>query len=248
MRRALVVLAFALGCDSEAQDEWFPASSYLMESIDREWYRGLRLEFTEDREIHASAGCNTLFGHYRLSGGELVVPPYFGRNDFSCRPSQLMSQERWMEEFLYSAPTYEVDGPELILSDTVVTIVLVDETVADLDRPLVGSRWWIQATWSESSVEVWDQLNTGAITFDADGRVEIEGPCAWGSANYVTDGDSLAFADVAIDPSQCEDHSAAGFVDEHVRVLLGMGALTYAIDGAELLLHDGDLGLVLRTR
>jgi heat shock protein HslJ len=243
---ALCLLAFALACSSQV-DEWLPARTYVMDEIHgKGWYGSFRLRFEDDHTLVASAGCNSLWGPYRLSGGELVVEG-LGWNDAGCHPLVLLEQDDWMRDFLFAAPTYEIGGPKLTLTDGDVEIEMVDEAIVDPDRPLMGRDWWIRATSAELEIVVWGYEHTGSIYFDGDDTFRFEGACASGGGNYGVQGGVLSLSNVRIGPSQCDEAHVASFVDAHLRKVLADGSLMYGIDVAQMYLGIGNLGIVLQT-
>jgi heat shock protein HslJ len=245
MRRSIVMLAFALGCDSN--QSWFEEKAYLLESMEgREVAAGarIRLHFY-GREFSAYGGCQGMSAEYWCANGKVFVGDEHAESDIgvSCGDAR-NEQSEWMKSFMRATPAYEVDGPRLILSDDDVTIVLLDEEIADPDRPLVGTVWAIDGLVANGVVR---GVEGGTLTFGADGRLAIEGPCAAGAADYAADEHFVMLEDVAIDPPQCPGDELGQAFDEHLREFLVAGPLVWEVDDTRLVLGDSDLGLSARS-
>lgn len=240
----MVVLALGLACEPE--HSWFEQSAYQLESIEgRDLAPGSRIEFQfSARELSAFAGCKGMYAGYWRADGAIVVDEVY-QNDLGvgCETAQ-HEQEEWMKSFLDDNPSYELDGPRLTLTDDVVTIVLLDEELADPDRPLVGPTWEIEGLVDAGVVR---GVAQGTMSFGADGRLAIDGPCASGTADYVADGALLILEQVAIDPPECRGDELGQSFDAHLRELLVEGPLTFEIDAARLTIGGRDLGLMLTT-
>jgi len=243
----MVMLALALGCESEKS--WFEESDYLLESIEgRELAPGSRIELRfYGRELSAYAGCEGMSAAYWRADGAIVVGDEVADSDFSVSCGIAVDdQEEWMKRFLNETPSYEIDGPRLTLTDDVVTIVLLDEEVADPDRPLVGPTWEIEGI-VDSGLVMGVEHGEGTITFGAGVQRVIDGPCASGAADYVADDALLIFEQVAIDPPVCPGDEVGQSIDAHLRELLVEGPLSFEIDTSRLTIGGAELGLVLRT-
>lgn len=242
----MLALAFALGCSAE-EPTWFPARTYVMDEIKGAgWYGSFRLRFEDDHTLVAEAGCNPLQGPYRLSGGELVVEG-LGWNDAGCSPAALLEQDEWMRDFLLASPHYELDGPQLDLTDGEVELEMFDEARFDPDRPLMGRDWWIRATTTESEIVDWADVYSGSIYFDGDGTFALQGACSSADGKYAVQGATLTLSNVRFGRSLCSEDQVASFIDAHLRKVLVDGPLTYGIDVAQLRIRDGNLGVVLQT-
>jgi hypothetical protein len=123
-------------------------------------------------------------------------------------------------------------------------MVLLDEEIANPDRPLVGTVWAIDGLVANGLVM---GVEGGKLTFGADGRLAIEGPCAAGAADYVAEEHVVTLDDVAIDPPQCPGDELGQAFDEHLREFLVAGPVVWEIDDTRLVLGDRDLGLSLRS-
>jgi heat shock protein HslJ len=245
MRRSIVMLAFALGCDSN--QSWLEEKAYLLESMEgREVAAGarIRLHFY-GREFSAYGGCQGMSAEYWCANGKVFVGDEHAESDIgvSCGDAR-NEQSDWLKGFMRATPAYEVDGSRLILSDDDVTMVLLDEEIAEPDRPLVGTVWAIDGLVANGFVR---GASEGALTFGTDGKLVIDGPCATGAADYVAEGSFVIFEGVAIDPAQCPDDELRRAVDEHLRELFAGGPLAWQIDATRLVLGDSDFGLVLRS-
>ncbi|TRW44080.1 META domain-containing protein [Georgenia yuyongxinii] len=75
----------------------------------------IRLIFGEDT-ISAMAGCNTVFGGASWDGGTLVVDDALATTMMACS-GELMDQDDWLEQFLLSGPTLNLDGQTLTVGD-----------------------------------------------------------------------------------------------------------------------------------
>lgn len=92
----------------------------------------------EDSNLSASAGCNGLGGKVAVDGGTLDVKGGLVGTEMACGDA-VMAQERWLSDFLTSAPEISLDGDTLTLSgdDDTLTLVAVEggEAPADPDEP-----------------------------------------------------------------------------------------------------------------
>ncbi|MGZ4765500.1 MAG: META domain-containing protein, partial [Ilumatobacteraceae bacterium] len=100
----------------------------------------IRLGFSDDARITASAGCNTMGGPYKIDGERLVVAE-LSTTEIGCDPAR-HAQDEWLAEFLARDPAYTLDDDDhLLLRSNGTEIELLDRRVADPDRPLEGTVW-----------------------------------------------------------------------------------------------------------
>jgi heat shock protein HslJ len=81
-------------------------------------------EFTED-QISGSAGCNTYFGTYAVSGSEITIGDVANTEMWCMEPEGVMDQEAAFLKALRTVATYRVDADRLELQDEAGTPVLV---------------------------------------------------------------------------------------------------------------------------
>jgi heat shock protein HslJ len=90
---------------------------------------GSQIEITlGDGQINAYAGCNRIFGTYRLDGDTLIAGP-LASTRMAC-PADLMDQDTWLIRFLESEPELTLDGDEMTLVGSDGTLVLSSESTS----------------------------------------------------------------------------------------------------------------------
>ncbi len=99
----------------------------------------VRISFEDDR-LSASAGCNTLSAAYTIDEGSLTLDGQPASTMMGC-DDDLMTQDGWLASFLADGPEAELDGDTLTLTGGDVTMTMLDETVADPAKPLIGTAW-----------------------------------------------------------------------------------------------------------
>jgi heat shock protein HslJ len=80
-------------------------------------------EFTED-QISGSAGCNTYFGTYAVSGSEITIADVANTEMWCMEPEGVMDQEAAFLKALDTVATYRVDADRLELLDEAGSPVL----------------------------------------------------------------------------------------------------------------------------
>ena len=92
-------------------------------------------EFAAD-QISGSAGCNTYFGTYTASDGEITIGDLAVTEMWCMEPEGVMDQETAFLTALNSAASYRVDGQRLELLDQAGTQILVfGSEAAELPDP-----------------------------------------------------------------------------------------------------------------
>lgn len=127
--------------------------------------------------LSASAGCNSVFGEYRLDGDRLTVPKP-GSTMRGCEP-ELLKQDQWLSDFLVAGADLESEEGELTLTGEDATIVL-DEAVQG-DRDITGVTWKLESMGSGGVVTNVSGARTTA-TLRIDGHfAEYQSGCNGGS-------------------------------------------------------------------
>jgi len=202
----------------------------------------VRLAFDGD-QLRASGGCNSMSGPFAFEGRILEVSD-MASTMMACEPD-LMAQDEWLSGFLTSGPIVDLDDDTLTLGAGSVAITLVDETVADPARPLVGTMWvldGIVATEAVSSVPT--DVDPPTLQMAEDGQAAVFTGCNRGGASVGTNGATLSFGPMRMTKMACPGSAQA--VETSVLTVLS-DDVTFAIDGDQLTLTRGDQGLVYRA-
>ncbi len=122
------------------QRDNFDERLFVATSADsRDIVEGSQIEITlGDGQINAYAGCNRIFGTYRLEGNTLIAGP-LASTRMACEP-ELMDQDTWLIRLLESGPELTLDGDEMTLVGSDGTLVLSPDSTssdspADDDEP-----------------------------------------------------------------------------------------------------------------
>lgn len=198
----------------------------------------IAIEFGDD--LRADAGCNHLFGNYRLDGDTLVVEG-MGQTEMGCQPP-LMAQDEWLIDFLGSRPTVALNGDELVLTSGDTTLSMLNREVAEPDQPLTEITWTLTSIVAGDAVSSVPDGITATFLFRDDGTLELNSGCNSGGGPFTIDGDKIQFGDIIMTLIGCTGAAAA--VEEAVVTLLNSDSATYSIEGSTLTLDAGANGLV----
>lgn len=258
-----VVLVMAAGC-GETPDAAGTAGSvgdgltgrtFLSEEVrvdgaPRELVAGtwVSLEFRDDGQLVAGAGCNTMFADVSIGADRLAVSGV-GGTEMGCEPD-LHAQDQWLAEFLEGDPAWVLDGDRLVLTAGVTELVLRDREVADPDRPLAGTRWIVDGIVTSSgpdgAVASMVAGTEGAAWLLIDGEsFEASSGCREIVGRVAVGEGQLAFADAVQTDPACPDELA--HVDDVMLAVL-TGTVDFAIQAGLLTLeHPDGVGLILRA-
>ncbi len=196
----------------------------------------IRLTFDGGR-LGATAGCNSLGAPYRLTDGRLAVRGGMSTTEIGCDPAR-HQQDLWLAEFLQAAPKVAVDAATLTLTTDGVTLHLLDRTVADPDRALVGTTWQVDTVVNGDTASSVPGENRAILEFGADGALVATSPgCTSARLTVNVDEQSLRFGDVTIDSVGCPPPWEA------IVAVLRAGEASYAITGARLSITATDVGI-----
>lgn len=203
----------------------------------------MRLTFA-DGAVGLSAGCNTMRAGYTIEGDVLVLDGTMAGTMMGCEQA-LMDQDAVLSEWLASGPTVALDGDQLTMSDGSTTVVLVDEEVADPDRPVVGTTWVLESIVTGSTASsVPAGVQPPTLSIDEDGTAELFAGCNTGRGAVEVGDGTVTGLPPAMTEMGCEPEAMAIEAD----VLATMdGELRWDVDGATLTLSSGDRSLVLRA-
>ncbi|WP_162803097.1 META domain-containing protein [Ornithinimicrobium avium] len=222
----------------------FLSTAVTRDGAPRELVERSRISLTfADGRLTAQAGCNTMFGDYRVEGEVLVIDA-LGTTEMGC-PDGLAAQDDWLSGLLSSRPRLELHGEQLVLVTTTDTVTLLDRVVADPDRPLVGTVWRVDALTCGEAVSSVPVGAEASLTFGEDGTVQVRGGCNTGSASYTAVDRTVSLGPVAMTRMACE--GGRGELEAAVLRVLDAGELQLTITADRLTLTTGRDGLVLRA-
>lgn len=251
---ALLVVATALyACGGETSgpdqsgapdvdDRTFVATSITDRGRPRTLAEGteLRLTFRDD-QFGIEAGCNHLSGSYELDGDRLVVGP-IGGTEMGC-PQPLMDQDAWLAGVLAGESRLRLVEDDLTLTTDEVVIELTDRETISPDRPLTGTRWFLDSLIEGDAVSSVPGGVRATLEI-RDGRAEVDAGCNEIGWEAVVDGDTITFSDGVTTDVGCPDDVAA-VEDALARVL--DGEATWTITERSLTITSGDHGLGFRA-
>jgi heat shock protein HslJ len=203
----------------------------------------IRLDFRDDGQLGASAGCNSIGGTYRLVDGALRFEGG-AMTEMGCDPPR-HEQDDWLAAFLSQNPSVLLEGSRLALTAGDTTIQLLDREEADPDRPLTGTRWRLDSIRTGDLVASFGEGPPATLEIDDAGTVRITTGCNDGRGQVAIADGTLRFSELALTRKACAD--GWGEVEQTVLAVLGADAVTYRIDAGSLWLDAGNLGLGYRT-
>lgn len=254
MHRVMIVMAALLvlaACGDETvattDSDGLEGRTFLSETVTedgepRELVEGTRisLEFRDDGQLSANAGCNHLFTDVTI-GADVLETGGVGGTEMGC-DQELHAQDDWLAAFLESSPGWALDGDRLTLTSGGTQIVLLDRRMADPDRALEGTRWLVDtivtgdaasSMWAGTEDSAWLVIEDGRFTAstgcrDVDGRVDVSD-------------DRLRFSDAVQTDPLCPPELVD--VDEVMLTIL-TGDVEYEIEAARLRIdHPDGVGL-----
>jgi heat shock protein HslJ len=241
--------ATTAGADSRPGDPWgrdFLSTAVTERGQARPLVAGtrIRLSFTDDGRLVASAGCNSMSGQAEVRDGRLVVAE-LGQTEMGCDPDR-HAQDQWLAEFLGSRPRFDLAENELTLTGEPAEIRLQDREVADPDRSLHGTRWVVDTVYDGDAASSVPQGAEAHMTL-GDGTFGGSTGCNQMGGNAAADegAGTITFSDVIATKIACEDDKMA--LERAVLSVLN-GEVTYQIKADRLTLtHPDGKGLGLRA-
>ncbi|UVS78823.1 META domain-containing protein [Actinokineospora sp. UTMC 2448] len=191
----------------------------------------VRVEFTDDGRLLASAGCNTMSGPVETGGGKVVVRD-LSVTEMGCDPAR-HAQDEWLAGLLTASPAWRMDGERLVLTANDTELVMARETVP----PLLGTTWVVD-TLVEG--EVASSVPTRAtLTFSAD-RVAVDTGCNTGGAIYRMTGNAIVFEPPVLTRMACAPEVMA--VEDAIVAVMD-GKAEVSTDGQTMTLSNGAKGI-----
>ncbi|MBI2763273.1 MAG: META domain-containing protein [Chloroflexi bacterium] len=199
----------------------------------------IRLSF-QGGTVGADAGCNSMGGSYQIQGDRLVVPQMI-TTEMGCALDRA-AQDQWVAAIL-SGSAIALDGDALTLTGNGIRVTLLDRTVADPDRPLLGTPWTVDGIIQGDAASSVPLGATAVLTFSS-GRVDVQAGCNAGSAEAVISNATITFGVLGLTKKIC----GSDVMELEQSVLLALnGVIGYRIEADALTLTNGAVGLTLRA-
>ena len=204
----------------------------------------IRLNFGEEgRRIGANAGCNHMGGEARVENGRLVAGD-MAMTAMGCDGGR-SEQDAWLAKFLADKPTIRASGTELVLANNTTEIRLLDRTVADPDRPLIGTRWVVESVIDRDTASSIAQGAVAQLVLNADGTFTGNTGCNHMGGGAVIAAPTIRFAGVITTKMACEEGRMR--LEQAVLSVL-RDDVSYEIEADQLRLrHASGKGLDLRA-
>jgi heat shock protein HslJ len=200
----------------------------------------VRLVFRADT-LGASAGCNSMGGAWQVADSTLHVGQ-LATTEMACA-KPLMDQDTWLAGFLDGA-AMTFDGTTLTLAGDGVTLTLMDEKVANPDKPLEGTRWVVEGLVRDQAVSSVPQGLVATLVF-ANGRVAVDTSCNKGNATTTVGEGTITFGPMALTRMACGEASMD--LETFIAGVL-QGEVASTIDADQLHLLGAGGGLDLRAQ
>jgi heat shock protein HslJ len=194
-------------------------------------------------EFSFNAGCNSYSGPYSVCDGKLCVAE-LGSTTIGCDAAR-QTQDEWFVSFFSAEPQLDIAGAALTLQGAGATLELLDQELADPDRPLTGRVWSIDTFIQGATASSFPMLTAPpTLEFGNDGTLTVFDGCNGGSANYTRDGQRLTLSSLGFTEVACSGTRAT---EERVHAVIAEGELIVEIDAKRLTLTHGDSGLGAKT-
>ncbi|MCX5042529.1 META domain-containing protein [Aldersonia sp. NBC_00410] len=203
-----------------------------------------------DEQISAFAGCNRASASVDLSDGKVTTGD-LATTMMAC-PGDRGDADAWVATLLGAQPAWALDGDTLTLRTGDQVVTLLDRTVADPNRPLIGTNWLVQSTIASGAITTSVALERAAahLVLDPSGAVtgntgcnNFNGPA---TVSEPASGTTIEFGPLATTRMACEPDLAE--VEQSVLAVLS-GTVEATVDADKLTLRKPDgTGLVLRAQ
>ncbi len=187
----------------------------------------ITIEFTEDGELHGTAGCNSYFGGYMIEDGVLTVGA-IGSTEMWCE--DLMEQEMAFLEMLQNAVSIE-----LIESTLTIHTESGDLAFAPVKHTSLEAAKWTLNSIAQDDAIVSTRIDKDIYIQFADGQAQGNAGCNGFFGGYEIDGDALTISELGSTMMACEEERS----QREMEFLTALGAVTgYRIEWDQLVLTD----------
>jgi heat shock protein HslJ len=199
----------------------------------------IRLSFREG-QIGIQAGCNSMGGPMAWSGSQLTVTQLVS-TEMGCS-APLMEQDQWVAKLFTSGASLSLTGDRLIVTSGSTVVDLTDEKTLNPDRPLVGTRWYLDSVIDGDVASSADASGFVVVTGKA---VDVSNVCSRGTGPVSVKGGRLTFGALAWVTMPCP----SGAHDAMPKAATFFaGDVSYSIKGSTLTLVKGARSFVYRAK
>ena len=203
--------------------------------------------YTPPEEIAFSvyAGCNSMDGSFALSADGTMSVSELATTDMWCGDA-LGEQEDWLRDFLMSTPNLSHEAPRLTFSTSAAELVFLEEgeEEEELDMDVViGPKWVIDSYFEDDEVSAYNLDAPPTILFYNESIISFFDGCNSGQVEYSLEGQTLTFSNMSVTELDCSDDNLVREASEHVLAILSPGETTIALNGENILLERGVLGI-----
>ncbi|WP_244929377.1 META domain-containing protein [Nocardioides sp. W7] len=253
----LLVAAMTLtGCGSENDSGSEPpvpvsvgdldGTSYLSTEVTgRDLVAGTRVRLAfEDGVLSASAGCNTMFGEYAVTGETLAWTDPPASTAMGC-VEDVAEQDRWLSALIEDGATARLVDGDLRLTQDDVILTLAPTT--DVELPAALGRTWtvVQTVTGDSATSIPAGTRRPRLSVRSDGLARLFTGCNTGRTTVQVAEGALTFGTPAITRTACPEPAAG--LERHVLAVLDGRSDLVTFDGSLLVVTKGDLGLVIEV-
>lgn len=193
------------------------------------------LQFSGERRVAGSDGCNRYTGSWAGEGEAFSVAPGLASTKMACAPAVDEQARAYTGALLAARKRASIDG-QLVLQDAEGRELA---TFRPQPRDLAGTRW--RATGINNGRGAVAGLVAGTkvtLEFAADGRASGRATCNRYTAGYTASGDSLRFERPALTRMACPGPEAAAQEQAFVAALESVA--TARVEGERLELRKAD--------
>jgi heat shock protein HslJ len=199
----------------------------------------ITLHFEKDR-LGGTAGCNSYFGDYHLTGDSISVGP-LGSTEMWC--DGLMDQGDAYLDLLGAVETVAHEGQRLILSGPAGWLVFAEQSPV-ADRALVETVWELQTIITGDTARSVLPGSLITVEFEADGRVSGFAGCNSFSSTYMLDEKGLGFHIFTTTLMACQDSELMD--QESLFLNLLQESTSLSLEGDQLTISSDESDLIFR--
>lgn len=202
---------------------------------------GHRITLTVDeQELGGTSACNHYGARFEAAAGRFeLVDDGLWMTEMACEPAVMEVEQRYLDAFGRGEVIQRADEQLLIMGGGVE---LRFDPVAPVDDAAVAGTRWVLETLLQGEVAS-SVSGDGSLQLHEDGTLDGSTGCQHLRGRWETNGDEIVFPEFGAE-GECPQELQPQ--DDHVVTVLGDG-FRPEVEGEQLTLTDGELGLVYRA-